>query len=79
MIQNEAFRCKEITEKLLDFSRLGNAQRQLTDLREIVQQVIDMVSHLGKYKTAVSSLPKRRPPANRSWRTSFRKRSSRLS
>ena len=29
MIQNEAFRCKEITEKLLDFSRLGNAQRQL--------------------------------------------------
>lgn len=50
MIQTEAFRCKEITEKLLDFSRLGNAQRQLTDLREIVQQVIDMVSHLGKYQ-----------------------------
>ena len=24
MIQNEAFRCKEITEKLLDFSRLGD-------------------------------------------------------
>ncbi len=50
MIQSEAFRCKEITEKLLDFSRLGNAQRQLTDLREIVQQVIDMVGHLGKYQ-----------------------------
>ena len=26
MIQNEAFRCKEITEKLLDFSRLGDVQ-----------------------------------------------------
>ena len=26
MIQNEAFRCKEITEKLLDFSRMGDAR-----------------------------------------------------
>ena len=36
MIQNEAFRCKEITEKLLDFSRLGDAERHATDLRELV-------------------------------------------
>ncbi len=28
MIQTEAFRCKEITEKLLDFSRLGPAKRK---------------------------------------------------
>ena len=27
MIQTEAFRCKEITEKLLDFSRMGEVQR----------------------------------------------------
>jgi two-component system, NtrC family, sensor kinase len=49
MIQNEAFRCKGITEKLLDFSRLGEVRRQNTDLRELVQGVIDMIGHLGKY------------------------------
>ena len=36
MIQTEAFRCKEITEKLLDFSRLGDVQHQPTDLRELI-------------------------------------------
>ncbi len=48
-IQDEAFRCKGITEKLLDFSRLGDIERQDTDLRELVQVVIDMVKHLGKH------------------------------
>ena len=41
MIQNEAFRCKGITERLLDFSRIGDVKRQDTDLRELVQGVID--------------------------------------
>ena len=50
MIQTEAFRCKEITEKLLDFSRIGPVQRQNTDLGELIQGVIDMVSHIGKYQ-----------------------------
>ncbi len=50
MIQNEAFRCKGITEKLLDFSRIGPPKRQLTDLRELVQGVIEMISHLGRYQ-----------------------------
>jgi signal transduction histidine kinase len=49
MIQTEAFRCKDITERLLDFSRMGDVQRQDTELRELVQGVIDMVGHLGKY------------------------------
>lgn len=49
MIQEEAFRCKGITERLLDFSRLGDVQRQTVDLRELVQGVIEMVGHLGKY------------------------------
>lgn len=49
MIQSEAFRCKEITEKLLDFSRLGDVQHTNTDLRELVEGVIDMISHLGRY------------------------------
>jgi two-component system NtrC family sensor kinase len=50
MIQTEAFRCKEITEKLLDFSRMGEVKRQSADLRELVQGVMEMVSHLGKYQ-----------------------------
>ena len=50
MIQDEAFRCKEITERLLDFSRLGHVERQNTDLTELVRGVIEMVRHLSKYK-----------------------------
>ena len=49
MIQKEAFRCKQITEKLLDFSRMGDAERHNTDLRELVAGVIDMIRHLGHY------------------------------
>lgn len=50
MIQDEAFRCKEITERLLDFSRLGDVEKQSTDLTELAQSVIDTVKHLGRYK-----------------------------
>lgn len=50
MIQNEAFRCKEITEKLLDFSRVGPAKRQTTVLSDVVSGVIEMVQHIGKYQ-----------------------------
>ncbi len=50
MIQSEAFRCKEITEKLLDFSRTGEVRRQRTELRGLVQGVIEMASHLARYR-----------------------------
>jgi signal transduction histidine kinase len=50
MIQKEAFRCKQITEKLLDFSRMGDPERHHTDLRELVAGVIEMLRHLGKYQ-----------------------------
>jgi signal transduction histidine kinase len=50
MIQEEAFRCKRITEKLLDFSRCGEIQRSRTDLVELVQSVVEMVQHMGKYR-----------------------------
>ena len=50
MIQREAFRCKQITEKLLDFARMGDSQRHSTDLRELAAGVIEMVQHLGKYQ-----------------------------
>ena len=39
MIQDEAFRCKEITERLLDFSRLGDVEKQEANLTELVQGV----------------------------------------
>ena len=51
MIGKESFRCKQITEKLLDFSRLGDSERRPTDLRELVEGVIEMVRHLGKHKS----------------------------
>ena len=50
MIQDEAFRCKQITSRLLDFSRKGETHRTNTDLVELVRGVIDMVGHVGEYK-----------------------------
>jgi signal transduction histidine kinase len=53
MIQEEAFRCKAITQRLLEFSRSGERRREPTDLAELAQSVLDMVQHLqnckGKY------------------------------
>jgi signal transduction histidine kinase len=50
MIQSEAFRCKEITDRLLDFARQGDVKRQPTDLRGLIGGVIDMVAPLDKYQ-----------------------------
>jgi signal transduction histidine kinase len=50
MIQQEAFRCKEITQRLLEFSRGGERRREPTDLAELVQGVLDMVQHLQNCK-----------------------------
>jgi signal transduction histidine kinase len=49
-IQQESFRCKGITERLLDFSRIGDSERKASDLTKIVQGVIDMVKNLGRYR-----------------------------
>ncbi len=49
-MQDEAFRCKQITERLLDFSRLGDVEKHHTDLTQLVASVISMVKHIGKYK-----------------------------
>lgn len=49
MIEKEAFRCKEITEKLLDFSRIGDTKRHPAELRELVSDVVEMVQTIGKY------------------------------
>jgi two-component system NtrC family sensor kinase len=55
VIQEEAFRCKAITQRLLEFSRGGERRREPTDLAELIQSVLDMVQHLqnGKGKQIV--------------------------
>jgi two-component system NtrC family sensor kinase len=50
MIQEEAFRCKSITEKLLDFSRCADIQRERTDMAGLIQGVVEMIRHMGKYR-----------------------------
>ena len=49
-IQDEAFRCKGITDGLLDYSRMGDVEKQAANLPDLVEGVIDMVRHLGKYR-----------------------------
>jgi signal transduction histidine kinase len=46
MIQQEAFRCKAITQNLLEFSRVGEGKRVATDLNELVTSVLEMAQHL---------------------------------
>jgi signal transduction histidine kinase len=46
MIQQEAFRCKTITSKLLEFSRVGERRREPTDLAELIQSVLEMAQYL---------------------------------
>jgi signal transduction histidine kinase len=50
MIQQEAFRCKEITQRLLEFSRGGERRRESTDLGELIQGVLEVVQHLQNCK-----------------------------
>ena len=57
MIQEEAFRCKSITEKLLDFSRCNDITRERTDLAGLIQGVVDMIRHIGKYRGKTIDLP----------------------
>jgi signal transduction histidine kinase len=49
-IQDEAFRCKGITQQLLEFSRQGEPRREPTDLVELVQAVVDMMQHMPNCK-----------------------------
>ncbi|MCU0711945.1 MAG: ATP-binding protein [Pirellula sp.] len=51
-IQDEAFRCKGITEKLLDFSRLNHeSKRSLVDMQVVIDDVVSMVRHLGQFRS----------------------------
>jgi signal transduction histidine kinase len=46
IIQQEAFRCKDITKKLLDFSRPGEHRRERTDLGKLIEDVIQVARPL---------------------------------
>ena len=50
MIQEEAFRCKEITASLLDFSRMGDPKKGPTNIAEVVGTVVEMLKPLSKYR-----------------------------
>jgi two-component system NtrC family sensor kinase len=45
LIRDEAFRCKNITNGLLDFSRLRAGQRVPVDIAEIIKAVARLVTH----------------------------------
>jgi two-component system NtrC family sensor kinase len=49
-ILEEAFRCKRITERLLEFSRGGEPHRELIDMTELVQAVLDVAQPLQSCK-----------------------------
>ena len=49
-IQHEAFRCKGITERLLDFSRVGETRRQQIPIQPIIEDTLELIKHVGKYK-----------------------------
>ena len=50
MIQEEAFRCKEITASLLDFSRMGDPKKAPTNIAKVVETVVEMLKPLSKYR-----------------------------
>ena len=50
MIQDEAFRCKEITEKLLSFARTENRQRESTDFVPLITDIVEMTRQHSEFK-----------------------------
>ena len=50
LIQSEAFRCKGITGRLLDFSRLSHTERSRENVGSLVQKVVSMVAKVGEYR-----------------------------
>lgn len=50
LIQREAMRCRDITSKLLDFSRGQNSVRSQNDLVNVIEEVCSMVSLIKRLK-----------------------------
>jgi PAS domain S-box-containing protein len=49
LIEEEAFRCKEITGSLLQFVREPGDRRAPTDLNAVVQKTIELLSHQSRF------------------------------
>ncbi|MFV0443204.1 MAG: sensor histidine kinase [Planctomycetaceae bacterium] len=50
MMQSEAQRCRKITEKLLNFARGTDSERNLYDITAIIQEVVGMTQHVGRFR-----------------------------
>jgi signal transduction histidine kinase len=50
LIEEEAYRCKEITASLLQFVREPGSRRVPTDLNALVLKTIDLLSHQSRFK-----------------------------
>ncbi len=50
MVYREAGRCRQITSRLMDFSRWGDAVREPVELGKLIQEMIDMLAHLPHYR-----------------------------
>lgn len=61
LIQEEAFRCKNITEKLLDFSRAGEKKREPINLAKLVHAVLDVTRHLQNSRGKAISVAQEAP------------------
>jgi PAS domain S-box-containing protein len=53
LIEEEAYRCKEITGSLLQFVRDPGSRRTPTDLNALVLKTIDLISHQARYAEGV--------------------------
>jgi two-component system, NtrC family, sensor kinase len=53
LIEEEAYRCKEITGSLLQFVRDPGSRRTPTDLNALVLKTIDLISHQARYVEGV--------------------------
>lgn len=49
MIEREATRCQQITSRVLDFARGTNGPKSRQDLTKIVNEVLELVSHMSKF------------------------------
>ncbi|PYM17915.1 MAG: hypothetical protein DMD81_07435 [Candidatus Rokuibacteriota bacterium] len=49
LIEEEAYRCKEITSSLLQFVREPGSRRSPTDLNALVQKAAELVSHQSRF------------------------------
>jgi GAF domain-containing protein len=55
LIEEEAYRCKDITGSLLQFVRDPGSRRQPTDVNALVLKSIDLISHQARYASGVLS------------------------